>query len=333
MNQYTCKELHKQWQDSVDDVVKRLESGEKFSTLCKEYGFERHNYGRWLEQNGYRTRRKSSKRVIIPDSQLVEAYKLITEQNYSLQQIAKAFGYSQKTLANRLWEKYQFKTLPNGKRPVNDHYFDSIDTAEKAYWLGFLLTDGTVSDNHRIEFCLQDQDKYAVENFRKAIVSKHDICKKVVRGFINWRISFCSKPMAESLTALGCWPRKTYNKILPIIDQKLYSHFVRGYVDGNGSIHLSHCNSLTVQITTGSHIFAQQLQELLYQYDIVCYIRQDRRTSNVYSIDFNLDNSGKLLNWCYQDSTENTRLYRKYEKYLKAKNCRLQSNVTEDCRL
>lgn len=331
MNKYTCDELHKRWQESVNDIVQRLTDGEKFSTLCKEYVFERHNYGRWLEQNGYRTRRKSAKRVIIPDDQLAKAYRLITEEQYSMQQVAKIIGHSYPTVSKRLWEVYQCKTLPDGKRPVNDHYFDNIDTAEKAYWLGFLLADGTVSDKYRIEFCLQDQDKYAVENFREAINSKHDICKKVVRRFVNWRISFCSKAMAEALATLGCWPRKTYNKILPIINQSLYSHFMRGYVDGNGSTHLSYCNSLTVQITTGSQIFAQQLQELLYQYDIICCIKQDQRTVSTYRIDFNLINSGKLLDWCYQDSTEKTRLYRKYEKYLKAKNCRPQSNVTEDC--
>lgn len=331
MNQYTCDELHKRWQESVNDIVQRLANGEKFSTLCEEYGFERHNYGRWLEQNGYRTRRKSSKRTIIPDDQLAEAYRLITEEQYSLQQVAKIIGYSYPTVSKRLWEVYQCKTLPDGKRPVNDHYFDNIDTAEKAYWLGFLLADGTVSNKYRIEFCLQDQDKYAVENFREAINSKHNICKKVVRGFVNWRISFCSKIMAEALAILGCWPRKTYNKILPVINQSLYSHFMRGYVDGNGSTYLSYCNSLTAQITTGSQIFAQQLQELLYKYDIVCCIKQDRRTTSSYRINFNLINSGKLLDWCYRDSTEKTRLHRKYEKYLKAKNCRPQSNVTEDC--
>ena len=33
----------------------------------------------------------------------------------------------------------------NRKHTVNHHYFDQIDSEEKAYWLGFLWADGSIS--------------------------------------------------------------------------------------------------------------------------------------------------------------------------------------------
>src|SRR5688500_5811483 len=41
---------------------------------------------------------------------------------------------------------------------INERFFDTINTEEKAYWLGFISADGTITRN-RILFNLQLRDK------------------------------------------------------------------------------------------------------------------------------------------------------------------------------
>ena len=58
------------------------------------------------------------------------------------------------------------------KSHVNDHVFDTIDTEEKAYWLGFLYADGNVhhtNNSWRIELTLQEQDLEHVQKFGKFV--------------------------------------------------------------------------------------------------------------------------------------------------------------------
>lgn len=50
------------------------------------------------------------------------------------------------------------------------HNFEIIDTEEKAYWLGFLYADGSVSSSEdKIELGLAEQDMHHIEKFRDFI--------------------------------------------------------------------------------------------------------------------------------------------------------------------
>ena len=42
---------------------------------------------------------------------------------------------------------------------LNIEYFKYIDTAEKAYWLGFIVADGCVQKSgYKLAFCVKDSD-------------------------------------------------------------------------------------------------------------------------------------------------------------------------------
>ena len=334
MNQHTSGLLYQYFADHANEVVQRINAGESFTNICNDLGVDRHPYGRWLAKNGYREQRKSKARTIIPNNKLEQAYKLATEKYYSIAKISKIIGYECHTVAKRLFERYGYMPLPDGKKPVNDHYFDKIDTPEKAYWLGFFAADGYNDIKHsRLEFTLKDSDKYAVENFKKALDAVHPLSKKVVNGGIYWHFAFGSQHMSQVLDNWGFGYQKTYNKTLPVLDDKLYSHFFRGYIDGDGHIIRNTNGSSTVGITTGSSIFAAQFADyLLKVHDIHGIISQDARKESVYRVQFyRKEEVRRLLDWLYSDSTEETRLKRKYERYLSARDCRPQSNVTEDC--
>ena len=62
---------------------------------------------------------------------------------------------------------------------VYHEFFDRIDTEHKAYFLGFLIADGTLSNNKRangrIGFLVQEDDKYVLEVLKKDISSTNSI--------------------------------------------------------------------------------------------------------------------------------------------------------------
>ena len=125
---------------------------------------------------------------------------------------------------------------------VNHDYFSTIDSAEKAYWLGFLYADGFVSNRHQIGLSLAKQDILHVEKFKKSVQSSHPIHIYKEGGYGKGeyaKIIFSSEKMAEDLKRLGCVQRKSLVLEFPSNEQvppEYLRDFVRGYIDGEGSI-------------------------------------------------------------------------------------------------
>lgn len=320
MNQHTCFELYSKYQESVPDVLSRLKNGEKLASIARSYGFERNSFSRWLDKNGYRKKTKTRGVRNTPDV-IAKAHELCVS-GMSIVTAANELHVPRWSLYRDLRITYGYKPLHDGKKPVDDYYFHEIDSYEKAYWLGFFAADGYNSGDGHIEFCLKDEDKYAVEYFKKAIKSKHVVACKKTRGFINWRISVNSKQMSSDLKKLGYDRDKTYKQKFPKIKESYCPHFIRGYLDGDAHIQLASTGRLmSVSITTASQEFAYDLQCFLSNIDINCKIKTENRRSNCI-IYFGAIEGRKLLDYCYKDSTEETRLIRKYAKYLKEFNCR-----------
>lgn len=53
-----------------------------------------------------------------------------------------------------------------GKYKLNEHYFDQIDSEEKAYLLGFLFADGYNSGHGQVNLGLAEEDRRLLEAFR-----------------------------------------------------------------------------------------------------------------------------------------------------------------------
>lgn len=121
---------------------------------------------------------------------------------------------------------------------LNEHYFDSIDTEEKAYWLGFLYADGCISNNS-IYFGQAENRADIVHKFIKALSITKPIkisYPKIGKPFYNCQI--VSKIFFNRLKELGCIPNKslilTFNP--DIIPKQFINSFIRGYFDGDGCI-------------------------------------------------------------------------------------------------
>lgn len=173
--------------------------------------------------------------------------KYSNEKNVSLFSLSKEFGLAPQTIGKLLKEKdVPLKSLRQYRQIYNldEHFFDSIDTEEKAYWLGFLYADGVINeDENLVRINLMRDDKEHLEKFKSAVGSTHPIKETIKRSadkqYFGVYVGFKSRHMVKSLVDKGCFQRKSLDLLFPhsnTIPENLIHHFIRGYFDGDGCI-------------------------------------------------------------------------------------------------
>ena len=122
----------------------------------------------------------------------------------------------------------------------NRHIFDTIDTNEKAYWLGFIVADGYLNDDkNMLRIKLGNKDKAHLEKFIYFLGGDLSMLKSEVHGITNnvqWYVSTYSKEIHDALKNLNVEQAKSGHEHVPSIDKKYYRDFIRGLWDGDGFI-------------------------------------------------------------------------------------------------
>lgn len=201
---------------------------------------------------------------------------------------------------------------------MNYNYFDNIDTEEKAYWLGFIYADGYISKperlykgkikkgNYRFEISLKSTDSMHLEKFKKAIEYEKEIkISKTNFPRVNrCRLYFANKHFWETLNNYGCTPVKSLNLKFPNIDtfknKELIKHFIRGYIDGDGSISYKNAKHTDFQLRIlGTEHFLKNLQINLP------LERANKLTKkiNVFELCFNSSRGLYVSNYLYKDAS------------------------------
>lgn len=169
------------------------------------------------------------------------------ESGLSTVKIATSYGVTHKVIT-RILDKKGIKRRNNGNRKykLNEAYFDEIDTPNKAYILGFLYADGSNSEHKcTISMSLQEEDGYILEKIRQEIGSEKpleflDYSNKHDGGYNyknQYRLLMFSRHMCNALKNKGVVPNKSLILKWPtFLRDDLYSHFLRGYIDGDGYI-------------------------------------------------------------------------------------------------
>ena len=128
---------------------------------------------------------------------------------------------------------------------LNEHYFDVIDTEEKAYILGFIYADGNnLFRTNRISIHLSKTDEEILKKmshiFYGAEVLKYNSrTNKDGQVFDYVWLNLYSKHMSRHLATLGVVEAKSHKIVFPAwLDKTLYRHFIRGLIDGDGWIYI-----------------------------------------------------------------------------------------------
>lgn len=133
---------------------------------------------------------------------------------------------------------------------LNENYFETIDTREKAYFLGLLAADGCIHKsipgkrNTRISLTLKLEDKYIIDKLSTEIEFTGNVRIITIRkgkytGHQYGHIEFTSEKMAADLSKYGVTRSKSSTLQYPIIPKEFDFDFIRGYFDGNGSVFIS----------------------------------------------------------------------------------------------
>lgn len=122
---------------------------------------------------------------------------------------------------------------------LNEHYFDKIDTEDKAYFLGLLYADGCITLN-TVSISLIETDRQILEAFSKALNSNKPLQYVIKEGNRKpqYTLSITNQQIIKSLNKLGITPRKSFTCKFPKnLPKSLVRHFIRGIFDGDGNIY------------------------------------------------------------------------------------------------
>lgn len=202
------------------------------------------------------------------------------------------------------------------KKELNHNFFSS-NTKAAYYWAGFLAADGWIEgDRNRVGLALQAQDIGHLEKFKKAVSSSHDICPFMQDT--SYRIRFNSETMVRDLSStFNIIPTKTHVYTMPYFEEDyLLLEFLRGYIEGDGHFRKTNSGRVELSLCSANLKFLEDFKEIC-EYLISKPISQIPMLNinpkgQVYNLRFILDDSEVLINLLYKNSTNSTRLDRKF---------------------
>lgn len=197
---------------------------------------------------------------------------------------------------------------------VSDTLF-SCFSANECYWAGFIAADGCVYQN-RIIIEISSKDYEHLAAFRSFSGCRNNIrvFNRNGKSYCNFR--FRSTSVVENLeTHFNIKPRKTYNYIVPplSIPDNGIRDFIRGYIDGDGSIYVTN-NCVRLKITSSSEQLLVWFGEKMQKFISVVPNRLYNSATGAHSKDliYSGNNAKSIINFIYKDNDQ-YRLKRKYD--------------------
>lgn len=181
-------------------------------------------------------------------SQIRELY----SQGMGRRLISKKLGVSGTCVMNYC-KKFGIRRLPsdamafvsNREHHPNADFFDVVDTQEKAYWLGFIIADGSVSKREHTLNLTTTKDGAHLEKFARIF----DVPVKFKNTNPSYFVEIYSTRIVRAVIRLGVKPNKTVNEDGCVFDHvpvNLRSHFLRGVLDGDGCLRITKKGQLKI---------------------------------------------------------------------------------------
>ena len=264
--------------------------------------------------------------------------------------IAKDFNVNPLTIINILKKNnVKIRTYSESKRKykVLHNFFDTIDTQEKAYFLGYLFADGCNFGKY-VTLNLSEKDKDMLERLSILIHPKGKPLymghQRISRGKeitcvtkSNYHLDIRSERISCMLNKHGCTPKKTTTLKFPFdsLTEDKISHFIRGYFDGDGSISLYSKRGKNTQgyvSIISSSYFCGSLKNILEDTLEIKSKIYNKGYSGNKIVELKITNTKhviKFLEWIYKGST--IHLNRKYETFQKLLKNREYLSVEKVC--
>lgn len=199
---------------------------------------------------------------------------------------------------------------PNAKYPdLDDSFLDQIDTPFKAWLLGWIASDGTLSKLNEIEISIIHSDGYILEAIADVIKCRKPV---LVKNGHMISLTIYSQQMANAARRHLNIPKPMKkSKIVefPDLTKELIPHFLRGLVEGDGCLRMKTSSRSSqsypyIEIASSSDKMKESIKEKFGLGNI------NKHTWQVCG-----KKAITACNFIYQNIADTPILKRKYEKY------------------
>ena len=298
--------------DMKNDLIKAV-------LKLKAKGFSQRKISRELDihRNKVMSILRDYNHTILSDEKVAELVSNYLSGEFTQNELSKKFEISTITITRIMNSKgYNDRGITRSNKKyiiTNENFFETIDTPQKAYWLGFVVADGyiSISDN-RFGIELAKKDKDHLIKFKNALESNKGLEERKRKGRLTaYQFRLSSKKIINDLSELGITGNKTYNmkSMLKKLDKDLQSHYLRGVFDGDGCIYLPKKKNDCVISLTGKY---EVLLDFAKFFNLDISRIKTKTTNHVIALSGNRQ-CFKILSILYQDTDESIRLDRKYE--------------------
>lgn len=210
------------------------------------------------------------------------------EQGISLREIARQYNTTHGVIRRCLVSGgFAYKAR---KYPLNEEFFQKLDTLEKLYILGWIYSDGHVFSYDKkkhagLKIKIQKRDAYILEYFKNLIESKAPIKPDFTNGKEYSKITFGSIFIYSDLLKYGLEHQKTFKLKYPI--EQVWDHrpFILGVFDGDGSISVKKSTGMPQLTFSGTKAMMLQIKIILEE-EIGVNPVTVRRNKNTYALSY-----------------------------------------------
>jgi len=250
----------------------------------------------------------------------------------SMDKIAIMYNVS-KTPIIRILKKHNVESRDDSHKgrlySIDESYFETIDTPNKAYILGLFYADGmNKEDSGLIKIELQERDKNIIYRINEELksnypIKKHELSKKNPNHQDTYCLQFVNRKISHDLAKLGVIQNKSLKLSFPtFLPKELVRDFIRGYLDGDGHIRWAKTRFITICSTP---LFCSALEAFLSdELGIESRIHNTKNENTKVLHVFKIWQIKKLLTYLYEDS--DLHIERKYNLFVEI--CKLDNSLT-----
>lgn len=179
-----------------------------------------------------------------------------------------------------------------------------------AYVLGFWFADGYMRHEQSYRIFFSSSDLRHLQKIRKALGSTNRIVQYTRRGILEgcFYLEIYSKKLFFDLLALGASRNNSRNMNFPRTPKTYLPDFIRGFFDGDGSVHYVRYKSsknskiykeIRSNFTSGSLAFLQQLRDQLTERLGLCCRKVCQYGRYQFKLGYGQKDTRKLLCYMY----------------------------------
>ena len=329
-------------EELIQQAVK--EYVENFVGICelnKKYKIPNKIIREAIEKKGYFLGKGVSPKSVINIKNAVDEYIEILETEGAKEpnvfSLSKKYEISHTAITDTL-NRLNIKIIKYPKIiQFNECIFDSIDTEEKAYWLGFFAADGYICNRYNsIGISLAIVDIEHLQKFAnflgcpKNVKTRNLESPNILGKFPSCRVDIANKHLKATLLSYGFTSNKTNDLVFPDISifksKELIFDFIRGFCDGDGSLGIYQWSKRYNTIKYGERTTISTVARIsfvgtkLFLLRVQSFLGGTQKlqkghssTENFFSLTYQANKVKRVADLLYKNST--IYLDRKYKKY------------------